>query len=83
MCASDYIPISYLQVFSKIFESLIAEQFALYLNNNNLLSLFQSGFRIAHSCTTAVSKVIVDIRPEYDKANLSLICLLNYSFDRI
>lgn len=82
---NDYRPISILPVFSKVFESLIADQITTYLDYNRLLSPLQSGFRSAHSCTTAALKVMDDIRPEYDLGNLSLMCLLDFSkaFDKV
>lgn len=84
-CLSDYRPISILPVLAKVFESLISKQITGYLNINELISPLQSGFRAAHSCTTAALKVLDDIRPEYDVGNMSLMCFLDFSkaFDKI
>lgn len=84
-CPGDYRPISILSVLSKVLESLLSRQITDYLDGNGLLSPLQSGFRSGHSCTTAVLKVIDDLRPEYDAGNLSFMCFLDFSkaFDRV
>lgn len=82
---SDYRPISILPVLSKVFESLLSAQITHYLNDNKLISPLQSGFRAGHSCTTAVLKVLDDIREQLDESNMSLMCFLDFSkaFDRV
>ena len=45
----NYRPISILSVVNKIFEKAVFEQLYYYLNDNSLLSRFQSGFRPGHS----------------------------------
>lgn len=84
-CPNDYRPVSILSVLAKIFESLMSKQITEYLDANTLLSPFQSGFRAAHSCTTAALKVLDDIRPEFDAGNISMLCLLDFSkaFDKV
>ena len=47
-------PISVISVVEKIFEKLIFEQLYEYLNNNNLITASQSGFRSLHSTLTAL-----------------------------
>ena len=39
---------------AKIFERIIYDQLYHYLNENNLLSRHQSGFRLLHSTVTAL-----------------------------
>lgn len=56
-----YRPISILPCIAKILERLICKQLVRFLNTNNILSDFQSGFRAGHSCETATLKVLNDI----------------------
>ena len=51
---SNYRPISVLSVIGKLFEKAIFNQVYTYLNENNLLSKYQSGFRPMHSTLTAL-----------------------------
>ena len=46
---SNYRPISVSPVIAKIFENILYEQLYEYLNNYNLLTTCQSGFRSLHS----------------------------------
>ena len=56
---SNYRPISLLPSISKIFEKVILEQLATYLDRNNLIHKLQYGFRKNHS-TEYASVHIVD-----------------------
>ena len=49
-----YRPISVIPVVAKIFEKLVHEQLYSYLNDNDLLANYQSGFRSLHSTLTAL-----------------------------
>lgn len=82
---SDYRPISILPTLSKVFEKILAKQIVGHLNRNSLLSPFQSGFRPQHSCATAMVKILDDIRQQYDRSYLTVLCLLDFSkaFDRV
>ena len=51
---NNYRPISILPAFSKIYEKVIVSRLIHYLENNNLLSEHQHGFRSNHSTETAV-----------------------------
>lgn len=81
----DYRPISILPSFSKVCESLIAEQINEFISANNLLSPYQSGFRAGHSCESAMIKVLDDIRVPFDEGKITLLCLLDFSkaFDSV
>ena len=48
----DYRPISVLSIIAKIFESLISQQLFEFLDNNENLTKYQSGFRKGHSTMT-------------------------------
>lgn len=51
---ANYRPISVLSVIAKLFEKAIFNQVYSYLNENNLLSRYQSGFRPMHPTLTAL-----------------------------
>ena len=51
---SNYRPISVIPTVSKIFEKIIFDQLNKYVNDNNLLTSCQSGFRSLHSTVRAL-----------------------------
>jgi len=54
---SNYRPISLLSVFSKILEKCVKKQLVSYIENNNLLSPQQYGFRKNKNCSDALFQV--------------------------
>ena len=52
--ADNYRPISISLAISKIFEKILHKQLFAYLNNNNLISKHQFGFRPMHSTADAL-----------------------------
>ena len=53
--AQNYRPISLLPLISKVIEKSIFDQVLEYLSKNNLLYIYQSGFRTNHSTDTCLS----------------------------
>ena len=53
----NYRPISVIPAIAKILEKLISDQLIEYLNNNNIISNQQSGFRKSHSTETALMQI--------------------------
>ena len=51
---NNYRPISVIPAVSKVFEKIVYDQLYQYLNENQLLSSCQSGFRSLHSTLTAL-----------------------------
>ena len=45
----------------------------------------QSGFRANHSCTTAMVKILDDIRMPFDNNHITILCLLDFTkaFDTV
>jgi hypothetical protein len=80
---SDYRPISLLVCLSKVFE--VARKMERYIRCNNLLTVFQSGFRWHHSTTAAVLKVTDDIWLTMEDGQVTVLLLLDFSqaFDMV
>jgi hypothetical protein len=72
-------PISILPTFSKILEKVINNQLQIYLKNNNIIPITQSGFKAEHSCTTALLHITDDIFRALDQGKLTILTLLDYS----
>ena len=64
---SNYRPISLLPSISKIFEKVILEQLATYLDRNNLIYKHQYGFRKNHSTEYASLHIVDYLNYELDK----------------
>lgn len=56
--ASEYRPINMLPIYEKVLEIVIKKQIEGYLENNNIITEHQSGFRKNYSCETAIQVVI-------------------------
>ena len=65
----NYRPISLLPTFSKILEKIMYNRLSTYLENNNLLSPQQFGFRKAHSTVHPLSLFINQISDALNKKN--------------
>jgi hypothetical protein len=63
---SNYRPISILPVSSKILETLIYKRVVTFLNNHNVISEAQNGFRENKSTNTATQTFIEDIQKALD-----------------
>lgn len=81
----DLRPISILPYFSKILEKVIFLQLCSYLESNNILPKYQSGFRKGRGTNTALLDVIDNLLVAQDSGRGSILVLLDYSraFDSI
>lgn len=67
-------PINMLPTYEKIIEKLAVEQLQLHINNNRIITRYQSGYRKGHSCETALNLVINKWKGAIDNDN-SIICV--------
>ena len=81
----NYRPISVLPVFSKILERVVHFQLYEYLENNELLSPFQFGFRKNRSTASAVVHLTDTVRKNMDMGQLTgaLFIDLRKAFDTV
>jgi hypothetical protein len=80
---NNYRPISLLCSFSKILEKIVANRLIKYLNNNNLISLNQFGFRAKHSTIHPMFSLVNSAAKALNnkKFFLVLFCDLRKAFD--
>jgi hypothetical protein len=74
---SNYMTISILPVFSKIFETLIYYRVVSFLNKYNLISDAQNGFREKKSTYTAIETFIEDILTALDNKRFAMGIILD------
>ena len=82
---NDLRPISILPASSKILKKLVKIQIVEYLEENDILPKFQSGFRQGYSCSTALLKITSDITKIIDQGGCCPTVLIDMSkaFDSI
>ncbi len=82
---NNYHPISIICVTAKILEKLIFNQLSHYVNQFNILSPFQSGFRSNFSTSTALLKFTNDIFSSFDRGQLTgaIFIDLSKAFDMV
>ena len=84
---SNYRPISLLPICSKIFERIIFNSLYKYLDENNLLTTNQSGFRSNNSCVHQLIKITHDIYQAFDNnpslETRAVFLDLSKAFDRV
>ena len=76
---SNYRPISNLSFISKLLEKHVASQIRQYIDSNDLFDVFQSAYRPAHSCETALVRIQDDILHSLDNRNTVILVLLDLS----
>lgn len=81
----NYRPISVLNILSKVVERVVYNQLTTYLENNNLLSEHQYGFRQNRSTRDAVTRLADNIRKNMDDGKLTgaLFMDLRKAFDTV
>ena len=82
---SNYRPISLLIICGKILEKIVFDQVYNFLNDNNLLSKDQSGFRPGDSTIYQLLSITSSIYENFEKFNETRVIFLDISkaFDRV
>lgn len=75
----DYRPINILCVLGKALDKLVYIQLCKFIEENNVMSMYQSGYRAKFSTQTALIKVLDDVRLAMDKRSVTLLMLLDFS----
>ena len=78
---NNYRPISLLSNFNRIFEKLVFSRMESFIEQNNLLSPSQYGFRKAHSTQHVILDIVSTIQENMDKRLFS--CDLKKAFDTV
>lgn len=74
---ADTRPITINSIFTKIITSCLNSQLKSFIENQKLLSPFQSGFRDKHSCNTALIRITKDINLSLAKNEITILVLLD------
>ena len=79
----NYRPISLLNSFSKIFEKIVCSRLVIFLENNNILSPSQFGFRSKHSTVHPMVKLTNFVSEALNKKEhaIAIFCDLRKAFD--
>ena len=76
---NNYRPISILCAFGKILEKIVSAQLESYLNENNILTANQFGYRRGVSTENAVQKLLSHVYEAFDKGEFVLNIFLDLS----
>ena len=81
----NYRPISILPFFSKILERILYNRLDTFLNNHNVITSHQYGFRQKMSTTSAILELTDNILKSFDKGHHTLGIFLDFSkaFDSV
>lgn len=76
---NNYRPISLLSVFSKLFERCIKNRLVKYLDENEILSDLQFGFRSGRDTNDAILAVTEEVYSELDMGGKVAVCAMDLS----
>ena len=76
-CISNYRPISVLSFFSKVFEKVMYNHLIDFIDENNILSKHQFGFRKNHSTNHAVIALVDKISTALDMGKVAIGCFID------
>lgn len=73
MLASDLRPVSVQPVISRVFETLVARQFRVYIDTFSVLPVYQSGFRSEYRCASPLLSVCDAIFSGADRSEVTAV----------
>jgi len=81
----NFRPVSNLSFLSKILERIMQRRLQAYFDDNALMLVRQSAYRLYHSTETAVTKVFDELLQAADEGDVSALCLLDLTaaFDTV
>lgn len=77
--SKHYRPINILCVLAKMLDKVVYSQISKFIEDNNILYKYQSGYRSMFSTQTALIRITDDIRLAMDKRRVTLLMLLDFS----
>ena len=82
---SNYRPIALTSCFGKIFERMVGKRLAWYLEENKLISKYQSGFRKYHTTYDHIIRLETDIRKgfKYKKHTTAVFLDISRAYDMV
>ena len=75
--ASNFRPVNVLPISEKLMECAMKQQLLAYIENNNILTKHQSGFRQNHSCETSLNLVLTSRKNNLDKGKYIIAVFLD------
>ena len=81
----DYRPVSILPVLSKVYEKLVLQQLAVFIERESVYHQYQSGYRKNHSTATLLLKLHDYIKKAMMSSEVTIVIFTEYSkaFDTI
>ena len=81
----DYRPVSILPVLSKVYEKLVLQQLAVFIERESVYHQYQSGYRKNHSTAALLLKLHNDIKKTMKSSEVTITIFTDYSkaFDTI
>ena len=76
MKLKDYRPVSILPVLSKVYEKLVLQQLAVFIEMETVYHQYQSGYRRNHSTATLLLKLHDDIEKAMKSSGVTIAILL-------
>ena len=77
----DYRPVSILPVLSKVYEKLVLQQLAVFIERESVYRQYQSGCRKNHSTATLLLKLHDDIKKAMKSSKVTIAIFNDYSKD--
>lgn len=74
-----YRSINILCVLGKVLDKLVYNQMCSFIDDNNILNKYQSGYRRSYSTQTALIRVTDDIRYAIDNRKITILLLLDFT----